>query len=261
MNKMLALVLGGLLLGATGFAADLTFSYTDPVGDSTGTVDVTHMVVVFDTVTGNYKVTLTSTAAQPFLGVFRVNINLFDATRLPAHSFFADTLNDYNLATAKTKLILTGTNPNLAFWAAGDVVTTNTIASGGVNPPNVTLYRSQVTNLPGGFLTDEDAIAYGPAGTATITVVTPQDALNGLMDDVQVLQEGGTLNQGNANALTAKLAAALSSLNKGHSTPACNQIQAFINQVNALVTGGTLTVAQGQALIDAANAIALQIGC
>src|SRR5256885_17268842 len=52
--------------------ADLTLSYTDPVGDFTGTIDVTRMVVIFDNLTGNYKITLTSTAAQPFLGVFRV---------------------------------------------------------------------------------------------------------------------------------------------------------------------------------------------
>jgi hypothetical protein len=242
-------------------AADLTFSYTDPVGDSTGSIDVTQMVVVFDSVTGNFKITLTSTAAQPFLGAFRVNVNLFDPTRLPTHSFFQDTLQDYNLATAKTKLILTGTNPNLVFWAAGDTVATNTQASGGVNPPGSTLYRTTVSNFPIGFLTNEDAIAYGPSGTAVIAPLTPQNALTGLMDDVQVLLEDGAVNGGQANALTAKLSAALASLNNAHSKPACNQIQAFINQVNSLVASNTLTAAQGQALIQAANAIMLQIPC
>jgi hypothetical protein len=242
-------------------AADLTFSFTDPIGDSTGTIDVTQMVVVFDSVTGNFKITITATSAQPFLGPFRVNSNLFDAARLPLHSFFVDDLKDYNLATAKTKLVLTGTNPNLTFWAAGDTVATNTQASGGVNPPGVTLYRTTVTNFPLGFLTDEDAIAYGPSGTAVIAPLTAQGSLTGLMDDVTVLQEDGALNGGNANALIAKLSAALASLNKGNTKPACNQIQAFINQVNSLVTLGTLTAAQGQALIDAANAAALLIPC
>jgi hypothetical protein len=260
-NRLLLTCALGLAIGVAAPAADLTFSFTDPVGDNTGSIDVTNMVVVFDSVTGNFKITLTATSAQPFLGVFRVNSNLFNQARLPLNSLFADNMQDYNLATPTTKLILTGTNPNLVFWAAGDTVATNTAASGGVNPPGSTLYRTSVDNFPLTFLTNEDAIAYGTSGTAVIRVMTPQDALSGLMDDVTVLQDGGALNGGNANALIAKLSAALQSLNQGNSKPACNQIQAFINQVNSLVAGGTLTAAQGQALIDAANAIALQIGC
>src|SRR5262249_44508212 len=207
-NRLLVTCALGFAIGLAAPAADLTFSFTDPVGDNTGSIDVTNMVVVFDSVTGNFKITLTATNAQPFLGVFRVNSNLFDATRLPLHSYFTDDLQDYNLATPKTKLILTGTNPNLVFWATGDTVTTNTQASGGVNPPGVTLYRTQVANFPLGFLTNEDAIAYGPSGTAVIAAQTPQGALSGLMDDVTVLQEDGTLNGGNANSLIAKLSAA-----------------------------------------------------
>jgi hypothetical protein len=59
---------------------------------------------------------------------------------------------------------------------------------------------------------------------------------------VRDLAASGVLNQGNANALLAKLNAA-----------AINQLQAFINQVQALVQSRRLTAEQGQALIDAAN--------
>jgi hypothetical protein len=260
-KSLLVLCALGISLTRIAPAAELTFSFTDPVGDSTGAIDVTHMVVVFDSVTGNFKITLTSTSAQPFVGQFRVNSNLFNATRLPLHSYFTDNLKDYNLATAQTKLVLTGTNPNLVFWAAGDTVTTNTQASGGIDPPGVTLYRTSVTNFPIGFLTNEDAIAYGPSGAAVIRPFTAQDALTGLMDDVQILLEDGAVNGGQANALTAKLSAALASLNKGNPKTACNQIQAFITQVNSLAAGGILTAAQAQSLIDAANALALQIPC
>src|SRR5215831_17703367 len=150
----------GFAIGLAAPAADLTFSFTDPVGDNTGSIDVTNMVVVFDSVTGNFKITLTATNAQPFVGHFRVNSNLFNQARLPLYSLFADNMQDYNLATPKTKLILTGTNPNLLFWAVGDTVATNTAASGNVNPPGVTLYRTSVDNFPLTFLTNEDAIAY-----------------------------------------------------------------------------------------------------
>ena len=251
-----------VIAAASASAASLIFTYSDPVGDSTGTIDVTQLVVIYDSVTGQYKATLTATNAQPFLAGFRVNLNLFNPSRLPAHSYFGDTLNDYNLATAKTKLILTGSNPSLPFWQVGDVVATNTAASGGQNPPGSTLYRCNVLSTPfGGFLTNEDAIAYGPTGTATIRLATPQDLVAALMDDVQILLEDGVVNGAQANALVAKLSATLASLNNSNTTPACNQVQAFMNQVQAFMNAGTLTQAQGQALLDAAQAILAMVPC
>ena len=44
-------------------------------------------------------------------------------------------------------------------------------------------------------------------------------------------------------------------MDKGNTKPAINQLQAFINAVNADISSGKLTPAQGQPLIDAANAI------
>jgi len=168
------MLLAGLSLigGTTAQGADLGFSYLDPVADHTGTIDVTRMVVAFDNATGAYMVILRATTAHPFVGEFRVNINLFNPDVDPANSLFQDAENDFNLATATTKLVLTGTDPNLLAWNDGDRVATNTNVSLG-NPPGTTFFRSSVANRPFTFLTNEDAIAFGPAGLATIGPPAP----------------------------------------------------------------------------------------
>lgn len=249
--RPLILVTFCLFLTVAARGASLIFSYSDPVGDSTGAIDATRMVVVFDSVTGKFKLTLTATPTQPMQGQFRVNSNLFNANRLPGHSFFSDTLQDYNLANPHTKLILRGTDPPLPFWMSEDTVATNTAASGGTNPPAVTFYRTAVNNFPLGYLTNEDAIAYGPSGVATIAPRTAQDGI--MIDDVTVLKEDSVINAGQANGLIAKLSAALARLNRGNATPACNQMEAFESQVQAFLNSGIFTAAQGQEAIDAAQ--------
>jgi hypothetical protein len=80
-------------------------------------------------------------------------------------------LNDFDLSTGLTVIRLTGTSGVLLSWRAGDVVATNTLAGFG-NPPGASFFRSGVSTPPFGFLTNEDAIAFGPAGS---TVIQPLD--------------------------------------------------------------------------------------
>jgi hypothetical protein len=250
----------GFIIASTAQADQLTFSYADPVGDQTGAIDVTKMTMVFDDATGNYQIVLRAKVAHPFVGSFRVNINLFNPDTAPSNSLFSDVFNDFNLANATTKLILTGTNANLIAWKATDRVATNDQAGLG-SPPGTTLFRSSATNFPIGFLTNEDAIAYGVTGITTVKIFTPQDGIQLLTDDVTELVENGSLTSGQANGLMSKLNAAITSLNKGNTNPACNQLNAFINQVNAFLNSGILSQDEGQALIDAAEAVRNQIGC
>lgn len=260
LGRIMLLAILSLILASTAQAAKLTFSYTDPVGDQTGAIDVTKMTVVFDNATGVYEIVLRATAAHPFVGLFRVNINLFNPDTAAGNSLFQDTVNDFNLATATTELTLTGTNVHLEFWDAGDQVATNTNAGLG-NPPGSSFFRSGVSNFPLGFLTNEDAIAFGAAGATTITAFTPQDAIELLVDNVDVLSDGGQLTHGQAAGLKAKLEAAIASLNHGNTGAACNQLQAFINQVNAFINARKLSQSEGQELIDAAEAAQDQAGC
>jgi hypothetical protein len=93
-----------------------------------------------------------------------------------------------------------------------------------------------------------------------LVVSSPQDQITALIAQVQALVPG-TLTQNQAHQLINKLENALKHLNKGQTNPTCNQLGQFINNVNSLINNGSLTAAQGQALIDAANAISANIGC
>lgn len=92
-----------------------------------------------------------------------------------------------------------------------------------------------------------------------IAVSTPQAAIQMIIAKVQALVAQGVLNRGQGNALIVKLEAALRKLDRGSTNTAINQLQAFINQVEAFVRSKRLTAAQGQMLIDAANAVIDQI--
>jgi hypothetical protein len=61
--------------------------------------------------------------------------------------------------------------------------------------------------------------------------------------------------------LITKLNQVANKLNAGQTTAACGQLGAFINQLNADIGNGTLTPAQGQPLLDAANALKASMGC
>lgn len=89
---------------------------------------------------------------------------------------------------------------------------------------------------------------------------TPPSLVGDLIGAVLDLLEGGVLGAGNANALIVKLEGAISQLEKGNTGPAVNKIEAFVNQVQALMQSGELTAEQGQPLIDAATEIITALG-
>lgn len=85
-----------------------------------------------------------------------------------------------------------------------------------------------------------------------LTSPAPREAIQILLSDVANLVAQGVLNRGEGNALSSTLQAALQQLERGKRRPAASQIQAFINQVDALMRSRRLSPQQGQALIDAA---------
>jgi hypothetical protein len=90
---------------------------------------------------------------------------------------------------------------------------------------------------------------------------TPQDQIAALIAQVEALVTAGTLTENQGDALINKLEQVISKLDNDQTGAACNQLDAFINQVNAFINDGSLTPGQGQALIDATNAIKAGIGC
>jgi len=86
--------------------------------------------------------------------------------------------------------------------------------------------------------------------TMTLVVLTPAQAIPNVITTIDGLQAAGTLNRGQANSLRVKLNHAIDSLNtKPDQKTACNQLQAFVNEVNAYVAAGILTPAQANSLL------------
>jgi uncharacterized protein (TIGR03437 family) len=157
-------------------ARALSFSLSDPRGDQTGRIDVTALDMRFNDSTGAYEIILTADHARPFVGAFRVNINLFNPDVLSVTnvaSFFSHTSPNYNLPAPATTLRLTGIHPHLATWKLGHRVAAGSVPFG--NPPMTTLFRSAVLDQPqqncafdpvvNGCL--EDTIAWGASTTLT----------------------------------------------------------------------------------------------
>jgi DNA/RNA endonuclease G (NUC1) len=107
-------------------------------------------------------------------------------------------------------------------------------------------------------VTDDDGGA--TSRTATVTVLSAASAIGVLSANVNALATAGTLTNAEAHELTVLLDAALKSLEKGNSTPAGNQLGAFINKVEALRSSGRISAATAQALIDYANRAIASIG-
>jgi hypothetical protein len=102
--------------------------------------------------------------------------------------------------------------------------------------------------------TDTCISACGPFGCGLHSCPSVP-TLAGLIDNIDSLLADGIFNAGQADALEAKLLAASASIEKGKIQAAKGQINAFINQVQALMTAGILPQAAGQALLDAATQI------
>lgn len=114
--KMLArlLALPLMLLAGSAFCSyPLMIHFDDPEGDFGGTIDVTGMVMRYDNATGDYEISLSSTAENPFVGTFRVDINLFNpdtGTSPCSPSRFAKVGNDYNLDVPAQRITIVGNN-------------------------------------------------------------------------------------------------------------------------------------------------------
>jgi pullulanase len=97
--------------------------------------------------------------------------------------------------------------------------------------------------------------------TAVFLVQRPvSDQIDVLIDEVDTLEAEGVLNGGQANSLRAKLRAAQKSATKGKFKTAANQINAFINEVQAMMAAGVLSQEEGELLISIAETILLSTG-
>lgn len=99
-------------------------------------------------------------------------------------------------------------------------------------------------------------------GSITFSVtkvsVSPAGGLLGIVID---LAGRGLLQPNQVTALVDKLNEIALKFEAGISRAACNQLGAFLNQVQALVNGATLTPAAAQSLMDEAQLVIAAAGC
>jgi hypothetical protein len=144
-------------------------------------------------------------------------------------------------------------------------------ASGSAGGFSSTLTITTAGAPPGAYvltLTGTDArpqIGGTRSATVNLTILTPAQAIPSVITTIQGLKGTGVLNGGQANSLIVKLNHAIDSLNSKPGQPtACNQLQAFVNEVNAYVSAGILTPAEADSLLGGPlgiNAIMASIPC
>ena len=88
---------------------------------------------------------------------------------------------------------------------------------------------------------------------------TPEEMVENIIDEIEELINTGELDENNASSLIAKLENVIDKIDKNNIIPAINQLEAFINQVNAYVNAEILTEEQGQSLITAAEELIAEL--
>jgi uncharacterized membrane protein len=139
-------------------------------------------------------------------------------------------------------------------------------------PVDGTVPAATLPGTTGGFIRDSSNSGFftghvgeGVTGDAVRYQISaassPEEAAGDLGDAVDTLVSEGSLGAGNGNALTSKLEAAARQAERGNCMAARNQLTAFIQQVEALEQGGTLSNQEASNLIDAAQAILDELDC
>ncbi len=147
---------------------------------------------------------------------------------------------------------------HVATWDFGDgtPVTISNIAAGG--PTSLAAphqYASAGTYTVRLKVADDDGVT--GETTASVLVMTPQQALGKLTTYVQSLSG---LNKGQMNSLLAKLNAASDALARGDTTAANNQLNAFLNEVQAYVNAGKISQATATTLRATVHAVQAALG-
>jgi PKD repeat protein len=106
------------------------------------------------------------------------------------------------------------------------------------------------------FTATDDDNGAGQA-TATVTVQTAQQALTSIAGYVQNLK---SLNNGQKNSLIAKLDASSASIGRGNSTAATNQLNAFLNELQADLSTGKISSDDMTALRGSVNNVQAALG-
>ena len=94
-------------------------------------------------------------------------------------------------------------------------------------------------------VTDDDVTS---TRTATVTVVTPSQAIGNAIALVDALAANGKLDPGTANSLRTKLESARAAMDRDNDTAATGKLRALLNELEAMVNSDRLTPEEIEAL-------------
>jgi len=180
----------------------------------------------------------------------------YDSAQVAVH--LTDARNFLKRSQNRYDLILFGAlDSHTATWNFGDGTTTATNfgAGGSAGLSSAHSYAGAGNYTVTLTVTDDD----GGAGQATtrVAIQTPQAALTSISGAIQKLS---ALNDGQRNSLNAKVNAATASLNRGDTKTANNQLNALLNELQALVNSGRLSAGDVAALRNSVHAVQAAIG-
>ncbi|HUQ19518.1 MAG TPA: DNA/RNA non-specific endonuclease [Gemmatimonadaceae bacterium] len=104
-------------------------------------------------------------------------------------------------------------------------------------------------------VTVTDPLGLTSTASTTATVLTQQQGIANAQTIVNQLLSDGKLNGGNANSLTSKLNAALASFNSGGKGAGVNQLNALLNEIDALIKSKRLSESDAASLRALINRI------
>jgi PKD repeat protein len=146
-------------------------------------------------------------------------------------------------------------------WSFGDGATSTTTVVAGSASANASAAHAYDT--PGTYtvtLSVTEADGDGGLGQATtkITVMSAQDALRWIA--ANVVANITTLNGGQKNSLIVKLNNAADSLDRGNTGAANNQLNAFLNEVQADLGSGKISSSQAATLTTDVHSVQAALG-
>lgn len=260
-NRAPVAVSGGPFQGFEGSPVSFDASgSSDPDGDA--------LSYAWDFGDGSGAAEVSPTHSYADNGVFQVTLTVTDPSGLSSAAVSSATIGNVapSVDPVAGATILQGEQYTSAggFTDPGSDIWTASVDYGdgsGLQPlllVDKTFVLSHTYAVPGTYqvnATVSDDDGGSDVGQASVVVQSSQEAIGALSTSLRDLVAAGVLSAGNANALGAKLRAALVQLDAGNTTAAANQLRAFINQVNSLVSEGMLPLLQGRALVDAAMRI------
>ena len=223
---------------------------------------------------GDYAVTVTGTSPNGTVRTGTADIHIYDfaitASVSPASPAFACTAtpspclyvlttgsNTYSVSVQLTPGSSTSGLPQIGLSVTGTPTGTTYSFSPSQGAPSFSSNLTITTTSapPGTYSltiigTDSRPEGGSRSTGASLVVITPQQALQLVINQVKAYKASGVITSGQANSLITKLQSAINYLNTGRTSLACNQLSAFVKTANSYVAKGYLRPAQENLLLD-----------